>query len=91
MCLGLPPQLHVCQRQLGELPDQARGGARQDGPTGHPLPCPHQHLQQRQVTKLFVFTLAICFIYGLSFSRKPLVTFRLKLCKDEFVPSLQGL
>ena len=32
---------------VGELPDPARGCAREDGAAGHPLPRPHQHLQQR--------------------------------------------
>ena len=46
---GLPAELHVRGDQLGQLPDQARGGAGQDGPARHALPRPHQHLQQRQV------------------------------------------
>ena len=46
---GLPAELHVRGDQLGQLPDQARGGAGQDGSPRHALPRPHQHLQQRQV------------------------------------------
>ena len=41
---GLSAELHVRGDQLGELPHQARGGAGQDGPAGHPVPRAHKHL-----------------------------------------------
>ena len=40
---GLSAELHVRGDQLGELPNQARGGAGQDGAAGHSVPRAHQH------------------------------------------------
>ena len=51
LCAGVPPQRHVRDRQLGQLPGQARGGAGQDGHASHSLPRPHQYFQQRQVCR----------------------------------------
>ena len=47
---GVSSILHVRDCKLGELPDQARGGAGPDGSPCHLVPCPHQYLQQRKVS-----------------------------------------
>ena len=69
---GVPTELHVRGDQLGQLPDQARGGAGQDGAPGHPLPRPHQHLQQREGTSSHILQiernrLVSCGLHFLSF------------------------
>ncbi len=46
---GVLAIMHVRGGVVGVLPDQAGGGAGQDGAARHALPRPHQHLQQRQV------------------------------------------